>query len=1554
MTKKYLFKIILLCVLLSQVFTRAQAQYAIGGTAGTTLVNSVYWLTWDKTASNSTLISQPATADAFHIVNGTYVWQFSPTVRITAVISNQQFVGGNSMQAYTSGSYSGDGLNLIYSGNNLPLPDSRGVANSGLATTNGETVTFDIDVKVAILINNVYTDVVYPGMVVADAESIDAGGEFISGDTPNAIAWQLLNKRTQNNSADSHYKMDLSNGGKSFKLYADLTPGNFGVQAVMFAHNARNIQNVSMKGSGITALAIGFVLPFDLGDAPATYGTTGHYMENFQITDYYAGDGTYSVVNYATTPLVPVATVYMGANNVDPDGQPVGTTAATNDDITGNNDENTLTPSTLPDVKVNQAGNIVFTVPVTNTKSVPAVLRGWIDFNNDGIFSPDEEVEVPVPANTNNQSFTLTFLNSSFAGKVKVGPLYARLRVTTTTLLDDVTTVQDERSVSFAADGEAEDYKLKDILGVNISGTIYNDGNGGADNVISGTGIQAVSGTQLYAYLVDNTGTIVNKTTVGAGGVYTLANNNNGTYTVAISTNNVAVGGTLASVAANLPSNWKASGASYGNNNSGNAGIQPGTPNLQIQAVTPGTSLDVSGVNFGINQIPVANNDAGSTNVGVPVTLNVPANDTDADGTIDPTKVLLIDPADNAKKTSVTISGQGTYTVNTSTGQVTFTPLATFTGKTVPLAYTIKDNFGSESVSALITIDVKPAGVSDTDLTPIGTPVTTNVKANDGASATGTTVTATNGLHGTTAVDATGKVTYTPNSTYVGTDTYTYTLTTADGVVSSPITVTINIKPVGVNDATTTPINTPVTTTVTANDGASGVGSTVTPTNGLHGNTTVDATGNVTYTPTAGYVGKDTYTYTLTNGGVSDPITVTVSIKPVGVNDVDVTPVNTPVTTTVKANDGPSGIGTTVTATAGSHGVTSVDPATGKVTYTPVAGYVGTDTYTYTLTTADGVVSDPITVTITIKPVGVNDATTTPINTPVTTTVTANDGPSATGAIVTPTNGAHGTTTADASGKVTYTPVANFTGTDTYTYTLTNFGQTSDPITVTVTVKPVGTNDADVTQINTPVTTTVKSNDGASATGTTVTPTNGAHGTTTVDATGKVTYTPATGYAGTDSYTYTLTTPDGVVSDPITVNITVYSASLSLTKTSTSVVGKVGDVINYTLVVTNTGTSVLTNMAVADAGADAGSITPASIASLAAGASATVTAKHTVTAADVTAGSYSNQASVSGTDPFGKTVTKSKSDDPTTAAVDDPTTVIISQPGSVSIVKTGVFNSYYITYTFVVKNTGPSTLNSLKFSDTNLGLTNTAVAVPAGGLLPGASVTFTYNYTLTQADKDLGSVSNTATVTGLDPAGRTVTANSSIVIAVPKSPVASDDVVQVGLNRATVISPLKNDNSGNSSFNLASIVIVNPPSHGTVSIGGDGTITYTPNSGYSGPDSFTYQVKDLNGYSTNVAKVTINVSAVTPLKIPTLFTPNGDGRNDTFVIIGLDQVIQNKLSIVNRWGNEVFHATGYQNNWDGNGLNEGTYYYVLQVQDSVGGDWIVYKGYVTLIRTFKK
>ncbi|MCH7396490.1 gliding motility-associated C-terminal domain-containing protein [Belliella sp. DSM 107340] len=86
------------------------------------------------------------------------------------------------------------------------------------------------------------------------------------------------------------------------------------------------------------------------------------------------------------------------------------------------------------------------------------------------------------------------------------------------------------------------------------------------------------------------------------------------------------------------------------------------------------------------------------------------------------------------------------------------------------------------------------------------------------------------------------------------------------------------------------------------------------------------------------------------------------------------------------------------------------------------------------------------------------------------------------------------------------------------------------------------------------------------------------------------------------------------------------------------------------------------------------------------------------------------------------------------------------------------------------------------------------------------------------------------------------------------------------------------------------------------------------------------------------------------MNIPNVFTPNGDGINDTWVIEGITHFFStNKLIVVNRWGVEVFRTDNYDNDWNGGNLTEGAYFYQLTAIDHEGREQ-VFTGYVTILR----
>ncbi|MCC6700553.1 MAG: HYR domain-containing protein, partial [Fluviicola sp.] len=97
------------------------------------------------------------------------------------------------------------------------------------------------------------------------------------------------------------------------------------------------------------------------------------------------------------------------------------------------------------------------------------------------------------------------------------------------------------------------------------------------------------------------------------------------------------------------------------------------------------------------------------------------------------------------------------------------------------------------------------------------------------------------------------------------------------------------------------------------------------------------------------------------------------------------------------------------------------------------------------------------------------------------------------------------------------------------------------------------------------------------------------------------------------------------------------------------------------------------------------------------------------------------------------------------------------------------------------------------------------------------------------------------------------------------------------------------------------------------------------------------------------------------ITIPEVISPNADGKNDQFEIIGIEDYPQNHVTVYNRWGQVVFEAAGYKNEWDGtnqsngaistNELPVGTYFYVIDLGQSVNANaGQIYKGYVYLTR----
>jgi large repetitive protein len=708
------------------------------------------------------------------------------------------------------------------------------------------------------------------------------------------------------------------------------------------------------------------------------------------------------------------------------------------------------------------------------------------------------------------------------------------------------------------------------------------------------------------------------------------------------------------------------------------------------------------------------------------------------------------------------------------------------------------------------------------------------------------TVAATKGSTSINLVN--GRVTYTPNVGVTGTDTFTYRVCD-DGSPShcdtAVVTVTFQDSPVATDDTVTATENTPATFTVLSNDSDPDGNldpTTVSVTSGpSHGGTTVNpATGAVTYTPTAGYTGPDAFTYQVCDTtALCDTATVSITVvapnnPPVANDDSASTPEDTAVVIDIVANDTDVDgnlDATTVTITVGpTHGGVTVNAVTGAVTYTPAADYNGSDSITYEV--CDTVAAcDTAVVSITVSsvndaPVATDDSAGTAEDTAVVIDVVANDTDvdgnlDATTVTITvgPTHG--GVTVNPVTGAITYTPAANYNGADAVTYQVCDTTALCDTATVTLTVSavddtPVAADDSAGTPEDTAVVIDVAANDtdaDGNLDSTTVTITAGpTHGGVTIDPlTGAVTYTPTANYNGADSFTYQVCD----TSIP----------ALCDTATATLTVTAVDDapVANGDFAATPEDTATVIDVVINDTDAD-GNLDPTSVVVVGSPA-------HGSTVVDPVTGAitFTPTANYNGPDSL-------------VYQVCDTTT--LCDTATILLIVAGANDPPIVLGDIVIAADGvPVDVDVLaNDSDVDGTIDPTTVSIvsgPSHGTVTVDPVTGTITYTaavgysggdsFTYGVCDDGGACGTATVT----------------ISVNGAPLAVDDSVGALAGVATTVDVLANDSDPDGTLDITSVSIVSGPLHGTVTVDPvDGTLDYTPDPAWFGPDQLTYRVCD--------------------------------------------------------------------------------------------------------------
>ncbi len=614
-----------------------------------------------------------------------------------------------------------------------------------------------------------------------------------------------------------------------------------------------------------------------------------------------------------------------------------------------------------------------------------------------------------------------------------------------------------------------------------------------------------------------------------------------------------------------------------------------------------------------VNDAPVANDNSVGVNEDGVVVIDVLANDSDLDGTLDPATVQISGTASAGDP--LTVSGEGVWSVNSITGEITFIPETDYAGPVTDITYSVRDDGGLTSNTATVSVSIVPvndAPVAVADSTNVLEDgiVSIDVLAND-SDLDGTLDPATVQISGTALAGdplsvagegvwsvntITGEISFAPEADFIGpVSDITYTVHDNEGLISNPISVSVSITSVNDNPNTGTVPDSGTNEDLAVNNidvlsfAADVDGDTVSVTgaSAVNGVVTINPDGSLNYTPNPNYNGIDTITYQLsdgnggTNSGSLDVIVAPVNddpdagSPPLGSTDEDTASISLGVLSHASDIDGDV---LTVTGPAALNGTVSVNPD-GTLNYTPDLNFNGVDTITYTIDDGNGGATSGtkliFVAAINDAPVANNDANTVTEDGSVTINVLGNDNDvddslnpatvqiagtaSAGDPMVVPGEGTWSVNVI--TGEISFTPEAEYTGIVTdITYTvMDSSGALSNPAIVSVSITsvndpPVAADDSDNVTEDGSVVIDVLANDSdldSLIDPTTVQITGTAlagdplvvagEGTWSVNSiTGEITFTPEADFAGPVSdINYTVRDTGGLISNQATVSVSI-------------------------------------------------------------------------------------------------------------------------------------------------------------------------------------------------------------------------------------------------------------------------------------------------------------------------------------------------------------------------------------------------------------------------------
>ena len=883
------------------------------------------------------------------------------------------------------------------------------------------------------------------------------------------------------------------------------------------------------------------------------------------------------------------------------------------------------------------------------------------------------------------------------------------------------------------------------------------------------------------------------------------------------------------------------------------------------------------------NLPPKAANDINYTLDGTVTSGNVLTNDTDPNSGQILRASVSVQPKHAA---TFTLNPNGSYTYTSTTGYI---------GKDT-IHYQVCDN-GVPILcdSAILIINIRPKAsegnqrplaIDDNTSTPSGQAITVNVKAND-TDPTGILSNPTIITHpscGTAVVNINGTVTYTPTPGFIGVCTMLYAVCD-NGLPSLCDTAALRVEvyrnpfinnqqPNAVDDALRVAINTSINASVATNDSDPDAGqilSFMPITSPIHGLMTMQANGNYTFTPTMGFMGKDSFRYKVCDNGspvlcdtatvyltIANPIGTPTNLAPIANPDNAVTFKDLATTINVKVNDydpngDPLSMPTiTVAPTCGRATVNT----NGTIGFVPNTSFVGSCTFIYQVCDTGHAPNLCDTALITVKvlaspiannrpPTALNDFFISVVNQPINNaSVSFNDSDPDAGQTLTFTTisqPTHGFISFNSSlGLFSFYPTVNFVGRDSFRYKICDNGTPSslcDTATVYIeyinspseNLAPIATDDIIEITMNRATYIPVLANDkdpNGTPLSNPVILTQPTCGTTSINEGGTVLFVPQYNFIGTCSFTYKVC--DGGSPNlcaTATVTVTVYPL-IYPNQTPNAQNDATTTAMN---------TAVNGNVSLNDSDLDVGQMLSFS---------KTINATHG-TAVLQTNGLYvyTPQLNFVGRDSFQYQVCDNGSPNLcATAWVFIEVTTIgvnVNEKPVATKDKVRVTTGVHINIAVKINDYDPNPNQTLSKP-----MIVTSPSCGTATVNEDGTIGFTSNNgfigtcTLTYSICDNGSpiLCDTTTVT------ITVT-ETPVINNINLPPVALDDAHSDYVNVVQKGNVGDNDSDPNAAQTL-SFALINAPNHGTVTVTTEGGYSYTPALNYVGTDNFTYKVCD--------------------------------------------------------------------------------------------------------------